>query len=133
MNGLIKLIIFAALAYGAYIGYDKYFGGGLIEGTWRSDKEATLAEAEKAGMGEGRRVLLGRMLGKMVVEIEDGSAKSTMDGQSWSGTYERVEGSPNCFAFSYPTLNSETEACLRDGKMYVYSDILGFHEVFERL
>ena len=99
MQGIVKLILVGVLAFLAYFFYTEYFdqSGRALEGTWRSNKEASLRQAAEAGVSERRRALLGRLYGKMVFEIEDGVWKSTLDGEEFVGTYEVLKRDGDCY------------------------------------
>ena len=130
MKGLIKFVLVAALAYGAY-----YFffanSDRVLEGNWRSNKEASLREAERAGIGEGRRALLGQLYGKMTYEIEDGVWTARMDDIVVESTFEVVSRSGDCYSLA--TSEGDEEVCIRNGQMYVYVDLIDAYEVFDRL
>ncbi len=133
MKGLMKLVLVAALAFGAWYFYTEFMGTSdrALEGTWRSNKEASLLEAERAGISEGRRALLGRLYGRMTYQIEDGVWKATMDGEVFEGTYEVLSRDGDCYELR--TNEGDSEVCIRDGQMYVLSEITNSYEVFDKL
>ena len=131
MQGFTKLLVFAALAFGAYYFYNEMAGDSALEGTWRSNKEASLLEAEKSGVSEGRRALLARQYGKMTYEIEDGIFKAKMGEFDFEGPYEVTSKTGDCY--SVKTSVSENEVCIRDGRMYVYVEAINSYEVFDKL
>lgn len=133
MQGFIKLLVIVGLAYGAYYSYNEFFGSDAreLEGTWRSNKEASLREAERAGISAQRLALFGRLYGKMTYEIEDGVWSAVMDGEDFGGPFEVLSKTGDCYAIL--TDEGEGEVCIRDGQLYVYSEMSKSYEVFDRL
>ncbi|MEM6512591.1 MAG: hypothetical protein AAF660_06230 [Pseudomonadota bacterium] len=139
MQGLIKLLVVAALAYGAYFFYDDVFGSGTraLQGVWQSNKAESLAEAERSGISQGRRALLARIYGKVRYEIDADTWSATMDGQTLAGTFEVKSREDDCYVIHSVTDNDidlgDSQVCLRDGRMLVFSEQTDSYEVFDRL
>jgi hypothetical protein len=119
MRSLLKLVLLAGVVFGAYAVYDEFLGSGAraLEGSWRSNKEASLREAARNGASEGQQALLARVFGKMVYEIDDRVWKARMDGREQVGTFEVLSKTGDCY--SLQTNDGTSEVCLRDGRMYV--------------
>ena len=133
MSSLFKLVVIGVFAFGGYKLYDHYLGTGeaALEGRWRSNAEASLAEAARSGATERQLSRLSRVYGKMVYDIGDGVWKARMDGVEEVGTFEVVSRTGDCYALQ--TSAGASEVCLRDGQMFVRSDASGAYEVFDKL
>ena len=64
-------------------------------GTWKSDREATLAAIDDSMVSPEAKELLGEILGDFVIEYRKGTYVSTIDGSTTGGDYEVVDDGPN--------------------------------------
>ena len=134
MSNLIKILLLAALGYGAYL----YFAaspaetGNPLIGEWRSHEGKSMRQLQRGGLTQEQEYVFKSLLGRSLLTVtEDRWSEVTDDGESESGSYTITSLDGDCFNLDLS--NDDTRrVCLVDGDMHIQTKFRGSSIVYVR-